>query len=36
MNPIAKVYLDTALFYKDLYDKTSWWKFRKRKLFKER
>lgn len=35
MNGLSKVYLDRALFYKELYKQTSWWKFKKRRLIKE-
>lgn len=35
MNGLEKVYLDRALFYKDLYRQTSWWKFKQRRLIKQ-
>lgn len=35
MNGLEKIYLDRALFYKELYKNTSWWKFKKRKMIKK-
>lgn len=35
MNPIAKEYLDRSLFYKELYKKCSWWKFKKKAYLKK-
>lgn len=36
MNAIEKIYLDRALFYKELYKKAKWWQFRKKRIFKKR
>ena len=35
MNSLEKMYLERAFFYKGLYKKTKWWKFKQRRYLKE-